>query len=592
MSYYEKMMRGAEEWIGFYRANPHRFVEDYLHIRLKLFQKILLFMMCKSKVTVNIATRGQGKTFIMAIFACVMGILYPGTKICIASGTRGQSINVLEKIAYELRPNSHELEAEIEKFTINGTNAVINFKNGSWIKVVTASDNARGNRAHILIIDEFRMVKKDTIDTVLSKFLSSPRSPIYASLSDDEKTKVISETEDNKTVYASSAYFQDHWSFNRCKDSFRAMLGDKHNHFISGLPWQLSVSEGLLKLDDVADQMAETDFNEVKWAMEMEAVFVGAFEGSFFDYNVVSKNRNIKYPMLPDNLAEKLGFSQKVKIQPKQNGEMRILSADIALMSSKKHANDATAIFVNQMLPTKANRYTSNIVYSQSCEGLRTEEQALVIRRLFDEYACDYIVLDCAGIGLGVYDCLARDMLDTSTGEIYPAISCCNDKIMAERCTSVDAEKVIWSVKASAQFNSDCAFLLREGFKSGRIRLLETEYDADESLSAIKGYSSLNPQERIQLQLPYINTTLLIDELTKLEHEEAGGKVKVKERTGMRKDRYSSLAYNYYVAIQLEAKMGRKNKQSAGAEFIVKPPTGGGRTVRGNNGSRRKNSWR
>ena len=73
------------------------------------------------------------------------------------------------------------------------------------------------------------------------------------------------------------------------------------------------------------------------------------------------------------------------------------MSADIALMSSKKHNNDATAIFINQMTPTKAGRYISNIVYADSYEGLRTDDQALIIRKLFDEYNCDYLALDTSG---------------------------------------------------------------------------------------------------------------------------------------------------------------------------------------------------
>ena len=101
--------------------------------------------------------------------------------------------------------------------------------------------------------------------------------------------------------------------------------------------------------------------------------------------------------MLPAKTASLLNNAQQLRILPKVNGEVRILSADIALMSSKKNHNDATAIFVNQMTPTKAGRYMSNIVYAESCEGLRTEEQALMIRKLFDEFECDYIVLDTNG---------------------------------------------------------------------------------------------------------------------------------------------------------------------------------------------------
>lgn len=177
-------------------------------------------------------------------------------------------------------------------------------------------------------------------------------------------------------------------------------------------------------------------------------------------------------------------------------------------------------------------------------------------------------------LGLGVYDTLVRDIVDPDSGEIYPALSCCNNAEMAERCTVKGAEKVIWAIKGSAALNSECAVLLREGFRSGKIRLLVTEYDAETLLSEIKGYNSLSPAEKTKLQMPYIHTTLLIDELVKLQHEESGGRVRIYEKTGMRKDRYSSLSYNYYVAVNLESKLGKRREpeeDSMGA-FIFKPP--------------------
>ena len=163
---------------------------------------------------------------------------------------------------------------------------------------------------------------------------------------------------------------------------------------------------------------------------------------------------------------------------------------------------------------------------------------------------------------------------------------------MAERCTSQDAQKVIWSIKASAQLNSTCAVLLRDGFRSGRIRLLVDEYDADTELSALRGYSNLSAQEKLTLQMPYINTTLLIDELVKLQHDEANGRVKIYERAGARKDRYSSLAYNYYVATQLEAKAARRGRNTMNDEsFIIKAPKYGGRTVNRGHGRSKAPGW-
>lgn len=576
MTRYERVMEGAAYWVAFYRKNPHVFAQQYLHLDLRLFQKILLIMMNYCVTFVMIGARGIGKTFLSAIFCVTRAILYPGSKIVIASGTRGQSINVLEKILLELKVNSKELEAEIdEKQTrINGTNAQIVFKNGSYIKVVTAADSARGNRATLLLIDEFRMVSKDVIDTILRKFLTQRRMPKYEELTKEQRTAEY-EKERNKTIYLSSAYFTDHWSFTKCTDTFKFMLDPSRRDFVCGLPYQLSISEGLLDGDAVQEEMLETDFNEIKFAMEYEAVFWGSADGAFFDFNSVSKNRRIKCPMLPDEFASKMKSDANIRIQPKQPGEKRIISADIALMGSTKHKNDATAIHVTQLLPTKAGRYCVNLIYTEANEGYRTDEEALRIRRLYEEFDCDLIVLDTKNIGLSIFDTLASDISDPDSGEIYPALSCCNNSDMAARCTTKNAPRVIWAINGSAKFNSDCALLLREAFKSGRIRLLVNEYDGEKELGNIKLFNTLSPQDKAILMLPYINTTLLINELVNLRHEESGGLVRLYEKSGMRKDRYSSLSYNYYVATQLEKDI-RKSADNVAATptsaFVMRAP--------------------
>ena len=81
-----------------------------------MFQNILLIMMNYCLSTVFIAARGIGKSYLSAVFCCIRCVLYPGTKICVVSGTRGQANVVLEKIMLELAPNSPELTAEINGY--------------------------------------------------------------------------------------------------------------------------------------------------------------------------------------------------------------------------------------------------------------------------------------------------------------------------------------------------------------------------------------------------------------------------------------------------------------------------------------------
>lgn len=133
MTRQDRIMEGAAYWAAYYRSNPAQFCKDYLHLDLHLFQKILITMMMRSTTFLWIASRGAGKTFLSAVYCCVRCILYPSTKIVIASGTRGQAANVLEKILLELKLISPELAVEIdEKETkTNGTNMQVVFKNGS-----------------------------------------------------------------------------------------------------------------------------------------------------------------------------------------------------------------------------------------------------------------------------------------------------------------------------------------------------------------------------------------------------------------------------------------------------------------------------
>lgn len=144
------IMNTVAKRASYYRANPHRFAE-VLGIHLKLFQKILLVMMFYNYFFMYIASRGQGKSWLSAVFCVIRCILYPHTQIVCSSGTKGQANIVLLKIQDDLMKNSALLRSEIEKCNIGQNDAAIYFKNGSWIKTAVSSDNARGMRANILI---------------------------------------------------------------------------------------------------------------------------------------------------------------------------------------------------------------------------------------------------------------------------------------------------------------------------------------------------------------------------------------------------------------------------------------------------------
>ena len=286
-------------------------------------------------IFIFIASRGIGKTFLSAVFCVIRCILWPGTKIVIASGKRGQSIAVLEKVQQELVMWSPELNLEIDwkQTKINGTNAIIMFKNGSFMKVVTASDSARSARANLLLIDEFRLVKKEVINMVLRKFLTQKRMPRYEELTKAERLAEYKK-EKNKTIYLSSAFFGDHWSYQKCLDTFKSMFDLRRNNFICGFPYQLGLKEGVIDEDAIVNEMLEEDYNEVTFDIEYSGKFYVGQNDAFFDFSSLAKARKIKYPMLPNSVSARLKSDPLVRIMPKQPGEKRLLSVDIALMAS------------------------------------------------------------------------------------------------------------------------------------------------------------------------------------------------------------------------------------------------------------------
>lgn len=550
----QKIMETVAWRAGYYRSNPHRYVIDVLGLSLKWFQQILLWCMMHYNFVMYLAARGQGKTYLTALFCCVRCILFPGTKIVVSSGTLKQANEVLLKIQDDFMKQSSILRSEIEKCNIGQNDASIYFKNGSWIKTRTSSENSRSARANCIVVDEFRMVDETVINTVLRKFLTSPRQPKYL-----QKPEYAHMQERNKEIYMSSAYFKSSWAYRKAQSYTLNFFDDTKKYFICGLPYQVSVREGLLSRSQLEDEMSEADYNELVQQMEMECLWFGDTDGSLFKFDELTARRRLRKAFPPLSFC-----NDKISIPKLTATGKRILSIDVALMqSTKKKKNDASAIFINDLIQVNDTAYQSNFVYGETFEGLKTDELGMIVMKYFYEYQCTDLVLDTNGIGLGVYDFITKEQICQENGKKYQAMTCINDKDMAERCKVRDANKVVWSVKANANFNNEICVLLRNGIQNGKINFLIPEQDADSSLKeTYKGYFKMSPTEQAKLKMSYIQTTFAVYELIKLDHEVKNGNIKVKEVEGMRKDRYSSIAYSYWCACQLELKLKPKTQDT------------------------------
>lgn len=384
----QRIMETVAWRAGFYRANPHRFVEEVLEIHLKTFQKILLYAMMHYNYIMYLAARGQGKTFLTAIFAVVYCILYPGTIIVVSSGTLKQANEVLLKIENILMKQSSILRQEISFCNIGVNDAIVMFKHGSFIVTRVSNDNARSARANILIIDEARLVDKVTLNTVLRKFLTSPRHPRYLDKPEYEHLQ-----ERNKEIYMSSAYFKSSELYEKAKSYTVNFFDDTKKYFICGLPYQVSIKENLLMRSQVEDERSEADYNEITDQMEMECLWFGDTDGGLFKFDDLNNIRRLKL-----GLHSLKFYNESIPVPKVSAQNKRILSVDIALMASnKRKRNDATAIYINDALKVTDVSYQSNMVFGQTFEGLTTDKVGIIVMRYFYEYNCTDLVLDTNG---------------------------------------------------------------------------------------------------------------------------------------------------------------------------------------------------
>jgi hypothetical protein len=562
----ERLIEGFKLWTSFYRENIHRFAEDYLGLKLHLFQKILLYLMNYISFFMYIAARGQGKSYLIAVFCICRCILYPGTKIIIASGTKGQAkLIITQKIEKDLYLNYPNVRREIKDIKSSNNECVVIFQNGSTIEAVTSTDNSRGYRGNILILDEFRLIKEENLKKVLRPFLNVNRQPPYL-----KNPKYAHLIEENKEIYISSAWFKNHWIWEKLKAFRNSMLRGK-SYFTCALPYQLSVHHGLLSKKRVEEMKTEDDFDEIAWLMEYECLFFGESENAFFKLDDIQKCRTIVKPFYPIDHLEYLNSKGKRKKSTKQDGEIRVIGVDVALMGGDD--NDNTVFTCMRLLPN-GDQYIKQVPYIETLNGMHTEKQAIRLKQLFEDFEADYVAMDTLGNGLSLYDDCAKVLYDEERDVEYPAWCAMNNEEMKNRALDKNALPVIFSIKVvKAEVNHEIAMYLKTSFEKKTIKLLIGDIEGKDYLTEKHGYLNKSPEEQAKLIKPYVQTTILVNELVNLEYEIKSGFVKLRETGRNRKDRFSSLAYCNYFAKQLEAKLKKKQEDVNPLQFFfIKNP--------------------
>ena len=549
------------EWNTFFRENLDMYAEIYFGFALYPYQHLELYELNKNTLIDITGSRATAKTYIIAIFAVCKASLYPNSKIVICSATKSQSKLVIsEKIKNELMSQSPMLCREIKSIKDNQNDVIVYFRNGSTIKVLPSSENARGNRSTVTIYEENRMIDKFIIDSVISP--SSIMRPVPY-LKYEEYADLVEEPTE---VYISSAWYASHWMNTLIQDTYKAMLkGEKQ--CVIGLDYSVSLKHKIKTKNQILKDKRK--FDPITFRIEYNNEMIKENTSAFFTYKMFTDNQRNKKPLYPRFDVDVLSRRKNPYSVSKQQGEIRILSCDMAFAEGKHNDN---SIFTCMRLIPESTTYTVQseggtskeisqgyrkiVSYIESIQGGDITKQAIRIKQLYEDLSCDYVVLDTRNGGLACYDLLAKVMYDESRDKEYQPWVCINDDSIANRIKTIGALPVLFAINASQKLNSEIANEMRIALTNNMIDFLIPFNEAVEStLTKIPEYmSAIDVDTQLFYEQPYLETQELINECVELTYErkEQTGLIVISEQGANRKDRYTSVSYGVHFASLLE----------------------------------------
>ena len=553
------------KWIAFYRENPHRLVRDYFGIKLYPMQELLFVLMHKYPTFAFIACRGISKSFTVALYAFTMCVLYPGYKVVLTSGTKGQAKKIIvDKIQKEfVNRYPDTMGREILSIrTGNEPEAV--FRNGSYIVGAPPTDNARGARAIMNVYDECRMIKKNIIDDVFE-----PMKNGAIRLVDSYSKLLGKDIEDpaKKTIYMTSGYYKSNWTWAEIKSIYDDMYGsfkEGREPFgtVVSVPYHIGIMYKMITRTEILKKKRGANADPIAFLMEYEGEFVGESGQAFFKLDMFDDNRELSRPFyLSDTInieltgKDDLGrfLKEQHKIMPKVPGELRLMAVDVA--PSLGVDSDNNVVEIVRLIP-KNGYYERQFVNIKKLTNDVSSVHAKFIKRWFYAFECDQMALDVQGTSFSLFEELVKPTYDNDMDAEYPAWRVIDGNVTEskvdeyiQRTKDANADDVIYAISANAEFNHIIASKLRAALQEGnRISFLKPKEIANDEI--LERYNNvIDPLILVEKLEPFINTDAMINECVLLEGEKKeNGRIKLSTSGSYKKDRYVTTAYLNHLA--------------------------------------------
>ncbi len=405
-----------------------------------------------------IASRGFGKSFLMALYCTLKCILIPGTKIVVVGAAFRQSKLVFEYMETFWRnsPILRSIFASNDDGPRRDVDRCTMRLGDSWTIAVPMGDGSkiRGLRAHIIIADEFASISPDIYETVVSGFAAVSATPIQNVKEEAKKQAMIKDglwnedleniqiKKNNQAIIAGTAdyafkHFASYWKryktiieskgdVHKLKEIFNGEIPENFNwkdYSIIRIPYEL-IPKGFM--DDKQVARAKATIHTGIYNMEYAACFTadsnGFFRRSLIESCIVSDNNPIilnDKPIIFDAVTIGNSDSQYVYgIDPASEQD----NFSIVVLEVKENHSRIVYCWTTNRSNFK-DRQKTGLIKDYDFYGFCARK----IRNLMKTFPCYRIGMDAQGGGVAIEEAL-HDPNKLEDGEvpIWPIID--NDK--------------------------------------------------------------------------------------------------------------------------------------------------------------------
>lgn len=568
------------EWITLFRRNWHIYAEMVLGIKLRPFQKIMLYLMGISQVFFAICSRGLSKSFMAGLGAIIKMNLYPYSEVVITSSTVAQANKLADKkirdeLIKKLSPYllyMYEHEYLVITKPDDGTK-IENKLNGSTLVVLPCTESSRGERATLLVFEEVRLLKKNILDSVFEK-MPHPRqakfleNPLYG-----ENKRWIEECQ---RVYITSARYKFEWFWRAFKNTLTQHFLDKrvtYNIFAGDI---FMAIENRLKT--WADYRKGKQDSEIDFRAEDLNEMIGESEDAFFNYQQFKEAQVLTKAFKPYKPLDIIMGTDLGNV-PKGENEVRVIAADFAFTETKGNNESDYTQFVCMSGHWKKDRFERHIDYIEPWPANDDDGAVQRLKELYFDYGADYIVPDVRNGGENIIiqfskplsneargsDWIARGfgMADMPQYHVAP-----KDKLDYYRQRAIDKDYIHCIIPFVGTAANNTAYWrgMKRALDRKMLKMLLSMQDKQSAIEDDGSYFQMTSEQLADELAPYGQGDMLIKEAVELTKEIRNDNIKLVEPRSGHKDRIVTAAMANMIIDLIEVEW---NKQSQEDDFDV-----------------------